>query len=89
MINNTCGDQRNMHFIASSCSLDMEYLTLLCQPFWLTRVITSIIITAVYILPQANIDQALKELYGNISRLETMHPEAVFIVTGDFRSCSV
>ncbi len=41
-------------------------------------------VTAVYIRPQANTDQALKELYGNISEQETAQPDAAFVVTGDF-----
>ncbi len=47
-----------------------------------------IIITAVYIPPQANTDQVLKELYGNISEQETAYPDAVFIVTGDFNKAN-
>ncbi len=56
---------------------------LLCRPIWLPREFTAIIIMAVYIPPQANTDQALKELYGNISEQETAHPDAAFVVTGD------
>lgn len=78
-INNTWCDQRNIHFMASSCSPDLEYLTLLCRSFWLPREFAFVIITAVYIPPQANIGLALKELYGNISRLETVYPEAALI----------
>ncbi len=47
-----------------------------------------IIITAVYILPQANTDQALKELYGNISEQEIAHSDAAFVVTGDFNKAN-
>ncbi len=61
---------------------------LLCRPFWLPRVFTAIIITAVYIPPQANTDQALKELYGNISEQETVHSDAAFVVTGDFNKAN-
>ncbi len=61
---------------------------LLCRPFWLPREFTEIIITAVYIPPQANTDQALKELYGNISEQETVYPDAAFIVTGDFNKAN-
>ncbi len=53
-----------------------------CRPFWLLRELTVVIITAVYIPPQSNTDQALKELYGNISEQETANPDAEFIVTG-------
>ncbi len=61
---------------------------LLCRPFWLPREFTAIIITAVYIPPQANTDQALKELYKNISEQETAHPDTAFVVTGDFNKAS-
>ncbi len=49
---------------------------------------TAIIITAVYIPPQANTDQALRELYRNISEQETAHPDAAFVVTGDFNKAN-
>ncbi len=81
-INNSWCDERNLHSIKSFCSPDLEFHMLLCQPFWLPREFTAIIITAVYINPQANTDQALKELYGNISEQETEYPDAAFIVTG-------
>ncbi len=68
-INNSWCDGRNLHSIKSFCSPDLEFHMLLCRPFWLPMEFTAIIITAVYIPPQANTDQALKELYGNIMAL--------------------
>ncbi len=58
------------------------------RPFWLPREFTAIIITAVYIPPQANTVQALKELYRNISEQETTHPDAAFVITGDFNKAN-
>ncbi len=87
-INNSWCDERNIHSVRSFCSPDLEYLTLLCRPYWLPREFTAVIITAVYIPPQANTEQALKELYGSISEQETAHPEAAFIVTGDFNNAN-
>ncbi len=66
-ITNSWCDERNIHSIKSFCSPDLEFHMLLCRAFWLPREFTAIIITAVYIPPQANTDQALKELYGNIT----------------------
>ncbi|GAA6087680.1 uncharacterized protein LOC113651947 isoform X1 [Tachysurus ichikawai] len=83
-INNSWCDERNLHSIKSFCSPDLEFHMLLCRPFWLPREFTAVKITAVYVPPQANTDQALKELYGNISEQETMYLDAVFIVMGDF-----
>ncbi len=87
-INNSWCDERNLHSIKSFCSPDLEFHMLLCRPFWLPREFRVIIITAVYIPPQANTDQALKELYGNISEQETAYPDAAFIVTGDFNKAN-
>ncbi len=83
-INNSWCDERNLHSIKSFCSPDLEFHMLLCRPFWLPREFTAIIITAVNIPPQANTDQGLKELYGNISEQETAHPDVEFVLTGDF-----
>ncbi len=81
-------NERNIHSIKSFCSPDLEFHTLQCRPFWLPREFTAIIITAVYIPPQANTDQALRELYGNISEQETAYPDAAFIITGDFNKAN-
>ncbi len=67
---------------------DLECHMLLCRPFWLPREFTAIIIMAVYIPPQANTDQALRELYGNISEQETAHLDAAFIIMGDFNKAN-
>ncbi len=79
MINNSWCDRKNAHPIQSLCSPDLEYLMLLCQPFWLQREFTEIIITAVYIPPQADTNAALKELYGHLCKQETVHTDAAFI----------
>ncbi len=87
-INNSWCNERNIHSIKSFCSPNLEFHTLLCRPFWLPREFTAIIITAVYIPPQANTDQALRELYRNISEQETAHPDAAFVVTADFNKAN-
>ncbi len=89
MINNSWCDRKNAHPIQSLCSPDQEYLTLLCRPFWLPREFPAVVITAVYIPPQADTDAALKELYGNLCKQETVHPDAAYIITGDFNKADL
>ncbi len=85
-INNSWCDERNLHSIKSFCYPDLEFHML--RPFWVPREFSAIIITAVYIPPQANTDQALNQLYGNISEQETVHPDPAFVVTGDFNKAN-
>ncbi len=77
------------HPIQSLCSPDLEYLTLLCWPFWLPREFTAVTITAVYIPPQADTDATLKELYWHLCTQETVHPDAAFIITRDFNKADL
>lgn len=44
---------------------------------------------AAYIPPQANTTTALKELYTTVNRQESAHPEATFIIAGDFNQASL
>ena len=81
-----------LSWIPGTCKrpgLDLEFLMLMCRPFWLPREFSAVIITAVYIPPQADTDRAHGELYSAISSQETAHPEAVFITTGDFNKANL
>ncbi len=62
---------KGTYTIKSFCSLDLEFHTLRCRPFWKPRQFTVITI-AVYIPLQANTDQALRELYGNIREQKSL-----------------
>ncbi|KAI4891120.1 hypothetical protein NFI96_028563 [Prochilodus magdalenae] len=79
MISAWC-DQRNVHFIESICSPVIEYLMVPCRLRWLLREISGVIVTAVYIPPQADTDLALWKLYEAVNRQETARPEAACIV---------
>ncbi|KAI4883365.1 hypothetical protein NFI96_001066 [Prochilodus magdalenae] len=87
MINNAWCDQRNVHFIESFCSLDTEYLIISCRPRWLPREISGVIVTTMYIPPQADTDLALGKLYEAVNRQETARLEASCIV-GDFNKAN-
>ena len=55
-----------------------------CRPFHLPREFSRAIVTAAYIAPDANAKLAMKLLHTAISKWQTRHPEAAFIVAGDF-----
>ncbi|KAI4885725.1 hypothetical protein NFI96_026178, partial [Prochilodus magdalenae] len=82
LINAWC-DQRNVHFTESFCSPDIEYLTISCRPRWLPREVSGVIVTAVYIPPQADADLTLGKLYEAVNRQET-----ACIVVGDFNKAN-
>ncbi|KAI4886686.1 hypothetical protein NFI96_027635, partial [Prochilodus magdalenae] len=60
-----------------------------CRPFYLPREFSAVFILAVYIPPRANSATALGLLHDAISKQETAHPDAVFIVAGDFNHCNL
>uniref|UniRef100_A0A8C8M9L2 Peptidase S1 domain-containing protein n=1 Tax=Oncorhynchus tshawytscha TaxID=74940 RepID=A0A8C8M9L2_ONCTS len=47
------------------------------------------IVTAVFIPPQADTKTTLKELHWTLCKLETIYPEAAFIVAGDFKTVNL
>ncbi|XP_036439332.1 uncharacterized protein LOC118816846 [Colossoma macropomum] len=84
LINNAWCDRRNVHFIESFCSPDLEFLTVFCRPAWLPREIMGLCLAAVYTPPQADSDLALGKLHEAISKQMTARLEAALIVAGDF-----
>ncbi|KAI4899557.1 hypothetical protein NFI96_017648 [Prochilodus magdalenae] len=65
-----------------------DYLIISCRPRWLPREISVVIVTAVYIPPQADMDLALGKLYEAVNKQETARPEAACIVVGDFNKAN-
>ncbi|KAI3368225.1 hypothetical protein L3Q82_007816 [Scortum barcoo] len=77
MVNNKwCSD---VEIISTGCSPDLEHLMIRCRPYYLPREFTSVVMTAVYVLPHADNNKAMDELFGVIDRTETSRLEAAFI----------
>lgn len=75
---------RNAEAVDRYCSPDLEYLTVRCRPVYLPREFTVVMVTAVYIPPDANANLALGELHRAASSQQNLYPEAVHIIAGDF-----
>nr|XP_049591334.1 uncharacterized protein LOC125978210 [Syngnathus scovelli] len=76
----------NSSIIAKHCSTDIEYTSVRCRPYFLQREITVVIITAVYIPPNANASAALSLLLNTINEQQRAHPDGVHIIAGDSES---
>lgn len=74
----------NAVMTGSHCSENLEYLSVKCRPFYLPREFTCTVIMAIYVPPDANAKQAMKELLAAISKQQTAHPEGAFIAAGGF-----
>ena len=75
--------------LSHSCSPDLELLSIKCRTHYLTREFTSVIITAVYIPPQAGTEAALSDLCKDFNCSQTGNPDAAPIVTGDLNQANL
>ncbi len=89
MINKKWCDPRNTSILTRSCSPHLEHLSIICRPFYLPREFSSIIATAVYIPPQTDTSLALFKLHDVLSVYFNKHPDAAFIITGDFNKANI
>ncbi len=88
-INKKWCDPRNISILSRSCSPHLEHLSIICRPFYLPREFTSILVSAVYIPPQADTSVALSNLHDEISGYINKHPDAACIIAGDFNKANL
>ncbi len=88
-INKRWCDPRNISILSRSCSPHLEHLSIICRPFYLPREFSSIVVTAVYIPPQADTSLALSKLHDELSGYINKHPDAAFIIAGDFNKANL
>ncbi len=89
MINKKWCDPRNISSLSRSCLPHLEHLSIICRPFYLPREFPSIIVTAVYIPPQADTGLALSKLHDVLSSYINKHPDAAFIIAGDINKANL
>ncbi len=88
-INKKWCDPRNISILSRSCSPHLEHLSIICCPFYLPREFSSIVVTAVYIPPQADTSLALSKLHDELSGYINKHPDAACIIAGDFNKANL
>ncbi len=89
MFNKKWCDPRNISSLSRSCSPHLEHLSIICRPFYLPREFSSVIVTAVYIPPQADTGLPLSKLHDVLSGYINKHPDAAFIIAGDFNKANL
>ncbi len=89
MINKKWCDPRYISILSRSCSPHLEHLSIICRPFYLPREISPIIVTAVYISPQADTGLALSKLHDVLSGYINKHPDTAFIIAGNFNKANL
>ncbi len=65
-----------------SYSPHLEHLSIICRPFYLPREFSAIIVTSVYIPPQADTGLALSKLHDVLSGYINKHPDAALSSRG-------
>ncbi|KAI3369406.1 hypothetical protein L3Q82_007480 [Scortum barcoo] len=58
------------------------------RPYYLPREFTHALVVVVYVPPSANADAACDVLLSAVSRLQTQHPDALLLISGDFNHAS-
>lgn len=76
----------NITVLSWSCSPHLEHLTILCHPFNLPQKFTAVIISTVYITPQANNKKTLSDRHDMLYGYQAKHPDATLIMAGDFNT---
>lgn len=66
------------------CCREIELLAVGMRPYYLPREFSHVIAIAAYIPPSANADAARDVLHSVTSRLQTEHPQALLLISGDF-----
>lgn len=64
-------------------------MALKCRPIYLPPDLKVAIIVAIYVTLSADVKDAMDELCSGISELQTIHPNAFYLMTGDFSKASL
>ncbi|KAI3359051.1 hypothetical protein L3Q82_015420, partial [Scortum barcoo] len=81
------------HLLSRETSNDvpgtLELLAVSIRPYYLPREFPHVIAITTYIPPSANADAACELLHSVVAQLQTEHPQAFLLITGDFNHASL
>lgn len=69
--------------------MDIELLMISLRPFYIPREFSHVIASAVYVPPSANAALVCDVIHNHIADLQTLHPQAFILITGDFNHVSL
>ena len=73
---------------AQLCSKDIKLLAVSMRPYYLPREFSHAIVIVAYAPPSAKADTASDALLSVTSKLQTQHPQALFLISRDFNHAS-
>ncbi|XP_078810605.1 uncharacterized protein LOC144994967 [Oryzias latipes] len=66
------------------CSKDIELVAVSFRPYYLPREFSHVLVVTVYIPPSADAAVACERVHSTVSQLQTQHPQALILISGDF-----
>ncbi|XP_023808257.1 uncharacterized protein LOC111946947 [Oryzias latipes] len=66
------------------CSKDIELVAVSVRPYYLPREFSHVLVVTVYIPPSADAAVACERVHSTVSQLQTQHPQALILISGDF-----
>ncbi|KAI3359708.1 hypothetical protein L3Q82_013804 [Scortum barcoo] len=73
----------------STCCRDIELLAVSLRPYYLPREFSHAIVVVVYIPPRADAEAACDVIHSAVAKLQTQHPEALVLISGDFNHATL
>ncbi|XP_058038014.1 uncharacterized protein LOC131197679 [Ahaetulla prasina] len=80
---------QDFNIIYKFCDNNLETLIINCKPYYSPREFSSFLLIAVYVPPQACVNEALRTLADQIMEAEAKHPDSLAIVLGDLNKANL
>ncbi len=84
LVNNKWCNPRHATIKEQICNKDTELLVVSLRPYYLPQEFTVVVAIVVYIPPAAKAEVVCDVIHTTIARLQSKHPEAFIVVSGDY-----